>query len=394
MGFCIVLSVLLLAAFGLRAWALSANAEVSRYVDQELRTFPVAASVVIYKGALVGTNPAGYLKPFELGDVFRGIAYEKVTGTSTAGAVTCRVYTVGDFEVTYTGAAVADTNKALYALTDDATSGTGVGLTGHPDAYMGRVLGYTASSTLLFRLKAPGEKPPVDGTSIDINIDFAQFKFAANDEAAVSYPVPWLLNTNVGAGLTAGTTGLLRDETTGEAKLLLDNDNEAQNVTLETPQVFNVTKGLTFEMEGRNSVAGGAATDDMDFGVMGLAGGITATERANMNATTAGLLSALFHIDCNALTAYASSDDNSSPVAATDLSAAANVLATNKRWKIIVRPTGVVEFWVNEVRMLSTTVFSVGASGLLAGIVNLEKSTGTGVPEARIRKLRVAGAIA
>jgi len=175
--------------------------------------------------------------------------------------------------------------------------------------------------------------------------------------------------------------------------MLIDNDNEAQNLTIETPQVFNITKGITFETELTLEAAGGAATDDLDFGLMGLAGGITATERADMDAATAGLLSGKFHVDANGLDLKFSSDDNASPVAATDTEVNL-VLQTFNKFKAICRAAGTVEVWVDGVRKLSTTTFSVGAAGLLAGIVNIEKSTGTGVPEVRVKKLRVAGAIA
>jgi len=44
--------------------ALSANREVDRYVDQDLRTLPVKGSTHIYKGAL-----AGLAAGFALGSV-------------------------------------------------------------------------------------------------------------------------------------------------------------------------------------------------------------------------------------------------------------------------------------------------------------------------------------
>ena len=43
--------------------ALTANRELNRYVDQELRSFPVAASQHVWKGALVGVDRStGYVQ--------------------------------------------------------------------------------------------------------------------------------------------------------------------------------------------------------------------------------------------------------------------------------------------------------------------------------------------
>lgn len=377
--------------------ALTANANVDRLVDQELRMFPVGAAVHIYRGALVGRDPAGHLKPFVPGDEFVGVSYEEFDNTAgsagdrhpTSGAAGCRAYVQGDFLLTLAGAALTDHGKALYATSDSAT-----GLTGHPDAFIGRILHYETSNTVLVRLRQPGEQAPEDGSSINIEVDFANLLLVDQDEtvATLNLVGTGLRTAAIGTGLTAGATGLTVDDAIGELEMLLDDDSEAQNLTLKTQQVFNIAKGVTFEFEGRNKTAGGAATDDFDFGLMGLAGGITSTEEADMNVATSGLLSCLFHVDTNALSILASSDDNSSPISATD-TLIDNSLTVNKKHKVICRPSGACELWIDGVRALASTAFSVGASGLLAGIVNLEKSTGTGVPEVRCRKLRMAGAI-
>lgn len=381
----------LLILFGSIGRVLTADAEIDRYADQELREYPVVAADVIYKGALVGIDPAGYLKPFEVGDRFVGVAYEQVdNSTGAAAAKYCKVFTIGDFEYTLTSVALTDVGKAAYATADNALS-----LTGHPDAYVGRIVNYVSSNTCIVRLKGPGEKAPGDGTCIDIDIDFAKILVANQDEATATLKIGGssIKTAAVGAGLTAGTTGFLMDESTGELRMLIDNDNEAENLTVETPQVFNITKGVTFDATFKLEAAGGAATDDLDLGLAGLSGGITATERADMQAATAGFLNAVYHVDTNGLDLEVRTDDNATAGSETDTTVNL-VLQTAKTVKIIVRPSGVVEWWVAGARVLSTTAFSIGASGLLAGIVNIEKSTGTGVPEIRIKRLRVAGAIA
>lgn len=374
---------------GLRA--ATANLNIDAATDQKSRTYPVAAGEHIYRDAYVGLNPAGYLKAFEPGDDGVGFAVEECDNSSgAAAALSCEVAVMGDRILPITSVALTDKNKCVYATADNTFA-----LTGHPDAFVGRILHYDTTGYAMVRQKNPGELPPNDGTSILIDIDFSREGFAALDEATATSTVCGgrLKTACVGAGLTAGTTGLLMAEATGELKMLLDNDNEAENVTIETPQVFNITKGITADFDITLEAAGGAATDDVDFGLAGLSGGITATERANMAATTAGLLNCLFHLDANGLDLEAVSDDNASPIAETDTTVNL-VVGTEVHGKIVCRVDGSCELWVNGVQKLSTTAFSVGASGLLAGIVNLEKSTGTGVPQVNVRRMRIAGAVA
>ena len=388
-----IFAVVALLALLLAAWPVGVLSEARGRPATHLpdpRALPLAASVTLFKGGWAGRDPAGNLKPFEPGDVLAGLTWATVVNAGGAGAASAQLVTEGDVTHTLTGVAVTDVGRAVYAVADDALA-----FSGHPDAYAGRVKKYLAVDSALIRLKQAGERPLPGQGSIEINIDFARQGFAALDEATPTAVIlGGLLKTAcVGAGLTAPTTGLLLDEANGEARLPLDATSEPQNLTFETPQTFNVTKGVTFELEGRLKTAGGAATDDVDFGLMGLAGGITAAERANMNAATAGLLAVLFHLDADANDVFGTSDDNAAPVGPTDTTFN-NSLTVNHVFKIIVRPGGAAQLWIDGVRKLAATAFTVGAAGLLAGIVNLEKSTGTGVPEVRVRRLRVAGALA
>ncbi len=54
----IIIAVALVAS---GCWALSANRNLQRFVDQETRTGLLGASVTIYKDAYLGKDPAGYL---------------------------------------------------------------------------------------------------------------------------------------------------------------------------------------------------------------------------------------------------------------------------------------------------------------------------------------------
>lgn len=384
--FLITIAAGLALAFG-PAFVLTANVDVVRAADQELRTFPAAAGVHIYKGARFGTDPAGYAKPFEPGDVFRGFAYAECDNSSgAAGAKEVKGETTGDFQLAVAGATTKNIGDPVFATADDAQA-----LTGHPDAYIGRIVNVFSTGVVLVRQKSWGEVPPNGVGSIEVMVDFATEQHAALDENDGFSGSGKLKVTGVGAGLTAGTTGLLLDQDNGEAVILLDNDSEAENVSIETARCFNITKGITAEFECRKSVAAATAAD-IDFG---LAGGIdiTATQHADMQATTASFLYGLFHIDAEDDNIDFCSDNNATVVAPSD-TGVDNVVGTNKKFKVIVRPSGVVEAWIDGARVLSSTVFSVGAAGILAGIFNVEKGANADVPEARIRKMRFAGALA
>ena len=63
-----------------------------------------------------------------------------------------------------------------------------------------------------------------------------------------------------------------------------------------------------------------------------------------------------------------------------------------KDFKIIVRPDGTAEFYVDGVRVLSSTSFAVRSTAVLGGIVNLEKTSNDTTAKVRVDRIRVAGA--
>ena len=102
--------------------ALAANKDVVEK-DGKLLSHPVVASDIIYKGALVKHNAAGYLAPCaaEAGSSFAGIAYEQVDNSAgAAGDLSCRVIKEGAFLLEGTGFVQADVGSKVYA-TDDQT---------------------------------------------------------------------------------------------------------------------------------------------------------------------------------------------------------------------------------------------------------------------------------
>ena len=129
--------------------ALTANREVDRYVDQELRAVPVKASARIYKGALVGLT-GGYARPLAAGDAFAGVAYEEADNSSGAdGAQAVRVFTRGDFEHALTGAGVANNGAAVYASADDTLT-----LTSSGNSLVGRQVQVAGSNRIVLRLRS------------------------------------------------------------------------------------------------------------------------------------------------------------------------------------------------------------------------------------------------
>jgi len=110
--------------------ALSANREVSRYVDQDLRSYPVKGSTHVYKGGFVNLDAGGYLQPATGTTQAVGLAYEEADNSSGSdGDVSVRVFTQGDFLLTLAGANKTNIGDAVYASADDTLTFTSTGNT-------------------------------------------------------------------------------------------------------------------------------------------------------------------------------------------------------------------------------------------------------------------------
>lgn len=126
---------------------LTANREVDRYIDQELRTQQVLAAKHIYKGGLVGITPAGYAQPLVAGDKFAGIAYEEIDNTAGAsGDKSVRVYTLGDFDHVLSGAAITDIGRPVFGSADDTLTFSAAG-----NSYVGVVQDFVSSGNIILR---------------------------------------------------------------------------------------------------------------------------------------------------------------------------------------------------------------------------------------------------
>jgi hypothetical protein len=138
---------------------LTANRELNRYVDQELRAFPVDQSQHIWKGALVGVyRTTGYVRNLVAGDVFAGVAYEEADNTGNPpGTVSVRLYTQGDFVLPTSNTEQGLVGGTVYATSDEETDVV-PSLGGSPCGILMAVLG---SNKAIVRIK-PMSVPQVE----------------------------------------------------------------------------------------------------------------------------------------------------------------------------------------------------------------------------------------
>ncbi len=357
--------------------ALTANAEIGRYLEQELASFPVGAAQHIYKGGLVGADPAGNSKPFEVCDEFAGLAYEEKDNSSGAvGAVSCRVFTLGDFEYPLTGAAKTDVGKPVFATADNA-----IALSGHPDAYVGRIVRYETTNTVIVRLKELYEKwTPELGGAFEIREPCLRYLeepgAAGGDAEFVRGDV--LLSAALGLGVTN-----LGGEGNGW-NLDFDAVAEVAHASIETKASFPVDKGITFEVEMYVPTAGtGPAELDVDWGL------VTLPTTGIRTDVPSGAQAAVFHRNGAATTLLARSDNATTDTGEVDTLGDVSGTAYEK-YRVNVRTDGTVEFWKDGVRQLEDTSFAVLATADLAAIVNAEKTAGATVSDVSVRNFRVA----
>lgn len=118
--------------------------------------FPVIASDIIYDGAYVGDNGAGYARPLTAGDRFLGVALRKAdNSTGSAGDVDVTVLEAGKFIASLTGAVITDVGQPVYASDDDTLTFSPVGGT-----FIGFVHRWLSSGQVVVRFDAPGFQDP------------------------------------------------------------------------------------------------------------------------------------------------------------------------------------------------------------------------------------------
>jgi len=227
--------------------ALSANRELSRYVDEQLRTLPVKAGAHVYKGALVGLN-GGYARPLNAGDAFAGIAYEEIDNTDGSdGERMVRVYTQGDFEHTLTGADRADNLAPLFASDDETITTSSAG-----NSFVGYQLDVPSSNTVVLRIQAT--PTPLAGGTLTGELVSAGIKHKLVTKASA---------TDVTIG-TADLGGIIIVTGTTASNLNLPAASSAGAGAWCTFIKSGASGVLTIEPAGAETIDGAANNAEMD----------------------------------------------------------------------------------------------------------------------------------
>ncbi|HVP11857.1 MAG TPA: hypothetical protein VMV94_11805 [Phycisphaerae bacterium] len=223
--------------------ALTANRELNRYVDQELRTFPVAASQHIYKGAIVGVNRStGHVRHLVAGDLFAGIAYEEMDNNGGAGGdKMVRLYTQGDFVLTVNNATQASVGGSVYATSDEVTSV----VASQGASYCGMLMAVVATNTGIVRIQplAAGQVEHVVSVRLDSLTSAATKNAVMITQRAVkviSIDVSFLTVPNAG-NLDVGTGPTTPNQLVAAFNLATLTPNTPTSLTLASR---DVAKGL------------------------------------------------------------------------------------------------------------------------------------------------------
>ncbi len=244
--------------------ALTASRELNRFVDQELRSFSVAAAARVFKGAIVGIERStGHVRNLQPGDMFAGIAYEEIDNTNgSAGEVSVRLYTQGDFVLTTNNATQAWIGSALYALDDDRTSvlpSQGASFVGVLMAVIGTNLGIvrimpTGAQQVEHALQVPLISSTTQDSMVPVMVTQRAIKVISVEVSFLTIPDQGLLNV--------GTTVADPDELVNA----FDLANLTTNVpTLLVPVFRDIAKGqVVWAKIGQASTAAG------DGGVLSL----------------------------------------------------------------------------------------------------------------------------
>lgn len=101
----------------------------------DINEYGVIANDIIYEGAVVGENGAGYARPLQAGDTFLGFAEQTIdNSTGAAGELRVRVKTYGKVKLAVSGATITDIGKPVFASDDNTFT-----LTQGTNSYIGRV---------------------------------------------------------------------------------------------------------------------------------------------------------------------------------------------------------------------------------------------------------------
>jgi hypothetical protein len=332
---------------------LTANREVDHYVDQELRSFPMAASTKMYKGAFVGLQQDGYVRGLVAGDRFCGIAYEELDNTGGgSGEREIRAMTVGDFALPLIGVQETDRLKEVYA-TDDETLSLSAG---PKSSYVGHVIDKVDTDQAIIRLGELGDLPADD---VARQVEYFEDFLGAQ------------INTTDGRWKTVdvgdATQGLVADAHGGEVALALAATSEAEDAVLYHGDTknFDIDSKLIFECRAKVTTPGSGVT--VVFGVAG---------DHNLDKDSISQ-HAWFRLQAG-LDLLAESDDGTNDN--DDVDTLLNLVSgTYYTFRIDLTDPSDVKFYVDTARLLSTSTFDMSNfSGRLQPYFSVDKASGTG----------------
>lgn len=383
--------------------ALSANATMTRVAGTDKSALKVAGSTHIYTGALVGRNPAGYAKAFQLGDEFYGVSNDEFNQTGTAdGAVSvagdisvagiqyCAIWVGGDIVMSLSGAGVEDIGKAVYASADDA-----IAFTGNADAFVGRIVALEPSVTngVRIKLKDAGEKTtPTDLGSLRLFDNGAGMREPTGAASTTKYyENGFTAKSILGLGVSSvtGSGGGIDGEFDAVAEVAL--------ASLRSNDLFPVASGVRMRVRACVTDKGDNAALDIDLGL-----GTLLTTNSEADLSHADMVNKVaFHMDGNSDNVLGWSENANTEVAAVDTTID-NDSATDtfKDYLIIVRADGACELWIDSgsgfVRVLNgttgaATTLSVASGVALSAFVNAEKTADDTTAKIRVKEIEVTG---
>ena len=227
--------------------ALTANRDVDRYVDQELRTLPVKASSHIYKGSFVGLS-GGYARPLTAGDPFAGVAYEEMDNSSGSdGDKMVRVFTFGDFEHTLASASRTNNKSAVYASDDETLSTTASG-----NSFVGHQIDVPRTNKIVLRIQTT--PTPLAGGTMTSELVSAGLKHKVTTKASAA-------NVTIG---TSDLGGVIKVTGTTAGNLNLPAAATAGAGAWCTLVKTGASGALTIEPDGSETIDGAANNNEMD----------------------------------------------------------------------------------------------------------------------------------
>ncbi len=128
-----------------------ADNKVRAYETGDFNDLPVIAADIIYEGAAVGENAAGYFRPLVAGDNFSGMAVKKADNSAgAAGAINIKVRQKGRITIDVTGvSAVTDEGSTVYASDDNTFT-----LTSSGNSAIGKIIRWISGTKCVVAFEA------------------------------------------------------------------------------------------------------------------------------------------------------------------------------------------------------------------------------------------------